>query len=115
MPNVSIRLADGLQSPRTNSGDNSYGEVQYTYGGRSDISRSSSPREILPLLYGLAGISSPAPASGGDYPGYPLVAPGHIALFWFLCGLPFCIALAWWQSRRIPQTDLNVLAQEVES
>jgi len=115
MPNVSIRLADGLQSPRTNAGDDSYGEVEYAYGARSDISRSSSPREILPLLYGLAGISSPAPTSGADYPGYPLVAPGHIALFWFLCGLPFCIALAWWRSRRIPRIDHNVLAQEVQS
>jgi ABC-2 type transport system permease protein len=104
MPNVSIRLADGRQNPRTNAGDDSYGEVEYAYGSRSDISRSSSPREILPLLYGLAGISSPAPASAGDFPGYPLVASGQVALFWFFCGLPVCIALAWWQSRRIPQT-----------
>jgi len=104
MPNVSIRLADGRQNPRTNAGDDSYGEVEYAYGSRSDISRSSSPREILPLLYGLAGISSPAPASAGDFPGYPLIASGQVALFWFFCGLPVCIALAWWQSRRIPQT-----------
>src|SRR6266581_9233202 len=51
LPNMSIRLAGGRQSLATNAGDDSYGEVEYTYGGRSDISRSSSPREILPLLY----------------------------------------------------------------
>jgi hypothetical protein len=107
MPNVSIRLADGRQTPATNSGDDSYGEVEYAYAGRSDISRSTSPREILPLLYGLAGVSPPAPASGSDYPGYPLVAPGQVALLWFFCGLPLCIALAWWQSRRLPQLDHN--------
>jgi ABC-2 family transporter len=115
MPNVSIRLADGRQSPRTNAGDDSYGEVQYAYGARSDISRSSSPREILPLLYGLAGISSAAPASGGDYPGYPLIASGQVALFWFLCGLPVCIALAWWQSRRIPKMVTMQMTEAVQS
>jgi len=32
MPNVSIRLADGRQTPATNSGDDSYGEVEYPRG-----------------------------------------------------------------------------------
>ena len=111
--NLSIRLAGGGQSLATNAGDDRYGEVEYTYGGRSDISRSTSPREILPLLYGLAGVNAPAPASGGDYPGYPLVAPGQVALLWFFCGLPLCIALAWWQSRRFPRTHHNALTKEV--
>jgi ABC-2 family transporter protein len=102
MPNVSIRLAGGRQTPASNSGDDRYGEVEYAYDGRSDISRSTSPREILPLLYGLAGISPPAPGSGGDYPGYPLVARGEVALLWFFGGLPLCIALVWWRSRRLP-------------
>jgi ABC-2 family transporter protein len=115
LPNISIRLASGRQSLAANAGDDRYGEVEYAYGGRSDISRSTSPREILPLLYGLAGVSPPAPASGTDYPGYPLVAPGQIALLWFCGVLPFCIALAWWQSRRLPQTDLDTLTKEVQS
>src|SRR6266404_3981133 len=115
MPNVSIRLADGRQTPEPTSGGDSYGEVEYAYAGRSDISRSTSPREILPLLYALAGAIPPAPASGGDYPGYPLVAPGQVALLWFFCGLPLCIALAWWQSRRFPRTHHNELTKEVQS
>jgi hypothetical protein len=103
MPNVSIRLAGLRQSLATNAGEDRYGEVEYTYGARSDISRSTSPREILPMLYGLAGVSPPPPASGGDYPGYPLVASGQVAFLWFFCGLPLCIALAWWRSRRLPE------------
>jgi ABC-2 type transport system permease protein len=102
LPNTSVGLAGGRQSLATNAGDDRYGEVEYTYGGRSDISRSTSPREILPLLYDLAGVSRPAPAPGGDYPGYPLIANGEIALLWFLGGLPFCIAFVWWRSRRLP-------------
>jgi hypothetical protein len=103
MPRVSIRLASGRQSLASMAGDDRYGEVEYTYGTRSDVSRSTSPREILPMLYGLAGVSAPAPAAGRDYPGYPLVAGRQVALSWFFVGLPLCIALAWWRSRRLPQ------------
>jgi ABC-2 type transport system permease protein len=115
MPNVSVRLAGGRQTPATNSGDDSYGEVEYAYANRSDISRSTSPREILPLLYGLAGVSPPAPASGGDYPGYPLAANGQVVLIWFFCGLPLCIALAWWRSRRLPEPITSRFTKEVQS
>src|SRR5258708_35129865 len=104
MPNGSIGLADGRQTAATNSGDDSYGEVEYAYAGRSDISRSTSPREILPLLYGLAAVSPPAPDAGGGYPGYPLAPNGELALLWFFCGLPLLIALAWWRSRHLPKT-----------
>ena len=102
LPNMSVGLAGGRQSVATNAGDDRYGEVEYNYGGRSDISRSTSPREILPVLYGLAGTSRPAPAPGGDYPGYPLIVRAEVALLWFFGGLPLCIALVWWRSRRLP-------------
>src|ERR1700682_4451148 len=48
MPNLSIRLAGGRQNLATSAGDDRYGGGGYTHGGRSDISRSTSPREILP-------------------------------------------------------------------
>jgi ABC-2 type transport system permease protein len=102
LPNMSVGLAGGRQSVVTNAGDDRYGEVEYNYGGRSDISRSTSPREILPVLYGLAGASRPAPAPGGDYPGYPLIVRAEVALLLFFGGLPLCIALVWWRSRRLP-------------
>jgi ABC-2 type transport system permease protein len=111
--NLSIRLAGGRQSLTINAGDDRYGEVEYIYGGRSDISRSTSPREILPLLYNLAGVNPAAPAPGGDYPGYPLVAPGDLALLWFFCGLPLCIAVVWRRSRRLP-IDYRKLTKEAQ-
>jgi ABC-2 type transport system permease protein len=103
MPWVSIRLAGERQSPATPAGEDRYGEVEYGYGARSDISRSTSPREILPMLYGLAGVSPLAPFPGSDYPGYPLIAGGQLTLLWFFFGLPLCIAIAWWWSRRLPK------------
>jgi ABC-2 type transport system permease protein len=100
MPHVAVQLAGGAgeRDPR-------YGEVEYVYGGRADMSRSTSPREILPLLYALAGAASPAPVPGGDYPGYPLVASADLTLVWFLGVLPVLILLAWGWSRRPPSLE----------
>src|SRR3954453_20980519 len=46
MPNVSATLARRRQGLASGSSDESYGEVEYVYGNRSDISRSTSPREF---------------------------------------------------------------------
>ena len=107
MPRVSIRLASAGQSMIGSTSEESYGEVEYAYGGRSARSRSTDRREILPLIYELAGIPVPAPVAGEDYPGYPLVANARAALPWFLGVLPILIVLAWrWSCRapRIPQS-----------
>jgi len=66
------------------------------------MSRSTSPREILPLIYKLAEVPLPVPSTGGEYPGYPLVADAEPSLIWFLAVLPLCIALAWYRGRRSP-------------
>jgi ABC-2 type transport system permease protein len=68
MPHVTILLGGDRQS------DERYGEVEYVYGDRQDVSRSTSSREILPLLYSLAGVAPPAPDAARDYPG---LSPGR--------------------------------------
>src|SRR3981081_2871725 len=100
MPNVTIRLAGGRAT--TGADDDAYGEVEYTYGTRSDVTRSTSPREVLPMLYGLAGVPRPRPAPGDAVPVHPLAADARSALAWFLVALPLLIVLAWWISRRAP-------------
>src|SRR5262249_61068866 len=62
MPQVTVHLA-GSAGER----DERYGEIEYVYAGRPDVSRSTSEREILPLLYGLAGAAPPPPAPRGGY------------------------------------------------
>ncbi len=111
MPHVSIRFGEERlkSSP---AGDQDYGEVEYRYGGRSDISRSTSAREILPLVYGLAGKPVPQPIPEAEYPGYPHVGDGELVLAWFLIGLPLLIVFAWWRSRR-PPAPRQVFAKEV--
>jgi hypothetical protein len=106
VPNVTIRLVTAGQSVIGSAGEVSYGEIEYSYGGHSAKSRSTSHREALPLIYGLAGVPVPTPQTGEDYPGYPVVADGWIALPWFFVALPLLIAVTWWwwchRAPRIP-------------
>ena len=115
LPNVAIRLAGTQQSVIGNAGDDAYGEVEYVYDGRAAISRSTSHREILPLLYGLAGTAPPPPVPGDDYAGYPLVANPDAALFWFFGVLPLSVAIAWWWSRRPPPINHLSIVMEARN
>jgi hypothetical protein len=109
MPNVSVSLAGSQPYPAAGSGDESYGEVEYVYDSRSDVSRSTSPREVLPLIYNLAGVARPSPGPGGEYPGYPLVAGAGFTLLWFFVALPLLIALCWWWCRRPRRVDRSLV------
>jgi ABC-2 type transport system permease protein len=103
MPNVSVVFAGGRRDVARKSPDDAYGTIEYVYGNRSDVSRSTSPREILPLLYALASTQPPASAAGAEYPGYPLVASAEATWLWFLGGLPVLIVLGWSWTRRPPR------------
>ena len=109
MPNVTVRLATAGQSVVGSTSEEAYGEIEYSYGGRSDKSRSTSHREILPLIYALAGKPIATPIPGEEYPGYPLLANASPTLAWFLGGLPLLIAIAWWWSRRPPQIAAQLI------
>jgi hypothetical protein len=103
MPDATIRLDAARQPIATGTGDENYGQIEFAYGSRTDVTRSTSPREILPLLYALAQVPVPQPDPGGGYPGYPLVANAQVSLPFFFGALPLLIAWAWWLSRRPPR------------
>jgi ABC-2 type transport system permease protein len=107
MPDVTVRLVAGRQTLIGAEADESYGEVEYAYGARRATSRSTSPREILPLLYGLADTPVPPPDPASDYPGYPLVANGQAAFAWFYGVGPVLIVAAWWWGRRPPAIPIG--------
>jgi len=113
MPHVFIRLATARQTFASSAGDEAYGEIEYRYGTRQDTSRSTSPREILPLIYGLASVSPPVPIPSAEFPGYPLVTDGAFSVLWFLAVLPILIVLAWWRSRRLPSNNQMFLKEVV--
>ena len=99
VPNVTVNLAGRMN----NTDADRYGEVDYAYAGRTDMSRSTSPREILPLIYGLAGLPPPSTLAASDYPGYPLVMDTRWAMPWFFGLLPLAIVIFWWATRRPPK------------
>jgi nitrite reductase (NO-forming) len=80
-----------------------YGKVVYEYQGRRAESRSTSAREILPLLHGLAG-KPVVPEPELAYPGYPLVADARGLAWWFYGLLPALCGVGWWLSQRPPST-----------
>src|SRR4030095_7744384 len=82
MPRVTVRLATSGQSMAASASEEAYGEIEYSYAGRLDRSRSTSPREIVPLIYALAGRPIPAPIAGQAYPGYPLLADTCVSRAW---------------------------------
>jgi ABC-2 type transport system permease protein len=113
LPHVTIRLASGRHPLTGRAEDEAYGEVEYAYGTRTATSRSTSPGEVLPLLYSLAQVPVPTTTAADEYPGYPCVADAQAALLWFCGGLPLCIGLTWWWIRRPPHIDRSVCIQEV--
>jgi ABC-2 type transport system permease protein len=116
MPDVSIRLAGAAhQLYGSVPTDEEYGLLRFVYGSRSDTTRSTSPREILPLIFALAGRDPPQPIAGTDYPGYPLAVNGQPALVWYFGGLPLLILIAWWWSRRPPRLSRIPALKEVKS
>jgi ABC-2 type transport system permease protein len=111
LPRVTVRLAGAGQTVVGSASDEAYGEIEYAYGGRSAKSRSTSHREVLPILYELAGRPLPAPTVGDDYPGYPLTTSAQAALSWFFGALPLLILGAWWWSSRAPRIPPGLIEE----
>jgi ABC-2 type transport system permease protein len=78
----------------------SYGVVRYRYNGRQAESRSTGEGEILPLIYGLAGIERRADPNRASYPGYPLQARTDLAQVWFYGLWPLLIVAGWALAQR---------------
>jgi hypothetical protein len=103
VPHLVTRYEDPGSAGRYGAGtDDRYGVIVYEYGGARDESRSTSSREVLPILHGLARRDVvPDPIPG--YPGYPLVAGAvnvPVALFYVL--IPALVLAGWRLERSRP-------------
>jgi hypothetical protein len=106
VPYLTVTIADTSKSLLGPASDDRYGLATYDYGGKHDESRSTSPEEVLPLLYSLAGVKA-APSEADAYPGYPLTAETGYAAAWFYGALPLLFVGFWWLLRsRPPQLKL---------
>lgn len=82
-----------------------YGLIEFDLttpaGARHAETRSTSPGEILPLIFGLADVAPAPGATAPAYPGYPLVADARAAGVWLFLLLPALIGLGWRRWGRI--------------
>lgn len=100
----SVRRIAVTPQSETRSGlfenSDSYGVVLYRYDGKQAESRSTGEGEVLPLIYGLAGIERKAVPDRAPYAGYPLQAQTDLAQVWFYALLPLLIVAGWALARR---------------
>ena len=94
-----VTLQSDTRSGLFETSDN-YGLFRYQYDGKQAQSRSTGEGEVLPLIYGLAGIERKAVPDRDPYPGYPLQARTDLAQAWFYGFLPLLIVAAWALGRR---------------
>ena len=97
VPRLNVRYASGNRQEtglfQAETGDK-YGLIEYDYNGRHAQSYSNSPEEILPLLYGLAGIRPPAAGTASPARGHPLVANADASRWLFYLVFPLLAVLA---------------------
>ena len=97
LPQTEIVNREASQAALFKTGeDPNYGLIVYEIGTRRAESRSTSPEEVLPLLWNLAAIAPPASDNEAAYPGYPLVAKssGRAELLFYIF-LPACSFAGW--------------------
>lgn len=88
LPGVTIMNPEADQTAIFRTGDDpNYGLIVYEIGSRRQESRSTSPEEVLPLLWDLGRVSPPKADDPPAYPGYPLVVSSlrsAVLVFYFL-------------------------------
>ena len=103
VPRVDIRMGDSSLGRFGGPTGEHYGEVIYTYQGRQDMSRSTSPEEVLQVLWGLSRKPPPPDEAEVAYPGYPLIPHDRWSGLVFLMFLPIALILIWMgQWLRVP-------------
>jgi len=95
LPRTEIVNKEANQAALFKTGeDPNYGLIVYEIGMRRAESRSTSPEEVLPLLWNLAAVAPPASDNPVAYPGYPLVveSSGRAELIFYVLWPALCFA-----------------------
>jgi hypothetical protein len=93
--------------------DEHYGEVSYTLGGKTAVSRSSTQEIVLETIYELAGRLPPPPIEEAPYRGYPLRAEASSAPWVFFVAWPLVVIAAWWSVNRPTISRLRSFGESI--
>jgi ABC-2 type transport system permease protein len=89
LPQAQIVNREANQAALFRTGeDPNYGLIVYQVGTRRGESRSTSPEEVLPLLWSLGSVTPPGADDQTTYPGYPVVVRSSRSaelIFYVLC------------------------------
>ncbi len=94
VPKLKVEYIQSEQAGLFDASENDkYGLILYEYNGQQKQSYSNSQKEILPIIYTLAGVQVKQD-SMPIYRGYPLMAVATKAKWWFYIILPLCFICA---------------------
>ena len=103
LPDVAIRLAGSGQSMVGSTSDEAYGEIEYSYGGRSAKTDQPATAKLCRCFTSWRESPFRRLSSAKTIWATPWSPAGEHALLWFFGGLPLLIVLAWWWTRRAPR------------
>lgn len=75
MPNVEVRYVAATSIGLFEQTSAGYGEIWYSLGGRSEMSRATTAESVLETIYSLAGLAPPKEDEDAVFRGHPLAAP----------------------------------------
>jgi ABC-type transport system involved in multi-copper enzyme maturation permease subunit len=95
VPRVDVQLGDAGSGRYGVATGERYGEVIYSYQGRQEMSRSTSPEEVLQVLWSVTRTTAPPEEPELAYPGYPLIPQSRWSGPTFMFVIPSVLILLW--------------------
>ena len=92
MPNLDVRYVSATSIGLFEQTASHYGEISYSLGGRTAVSRATTPEAVLEAIYTLASIPPPAETDASSFRGHPLAVEARGAAWLFYGAWPALVA-----------------------
>lgn len=92
MPDLTVEYVSRTSVGMFEQNTEHYGEVIYSYAGRTDVSRIVTAEGVLEAIYRVTGLTPPAEDESDAFRGYPLPVPPRGAAWIFYGAWPALIA-----------------------
>lgn len=100
MPQLTVRYEARTTVGLYEQNTEHYGEINYRYNGREEVSRIVTEEGVLESIYLVAGVTPPVEDEADMFRGFPLAVPPRHAGAMFYGVWPAAVTGAWWLHRR---------------